>query len=78
MNEIISMMRKLSRHGVTHFVVSDELAARFKAEIAERNKKLDPVQRYPLDEDDKLVFHGRPLLTQADLKHLLFKEVSAT
>jgi hypothetical protein len=68
MDEICKMMRRLTRYGVTHFVVSDELHDRFKAE--NERKAFQFHWNFNPDPDAPLYFRQRRLIRQADLAHL--------
>ncbi len=79
MNEILILMRKLNRFGVTHFVVSDEFRKGLRAHLREQQSHFlvdipDPV--HEPEEDAPLTFRGNRIFTQADLQHLHTREAS--
>ncbi len=77
-DDVIPLMRKLQRHGITHFVVSDELANKFHAHLLELQSKLLGDVHDPSTEYGSLTFRGNRILTQADLKRLPTTEPSTT
>lgn len=72
-DEIIPLMRTLHRHGVTHFVVSDQLYGRL-AKNADGGIGGDSPA---LNGGEYLLFRRRRILRQADLAHLPFKVTAA-